>query len=460
MNEVMDQVELALPARQDTPADAVGFGIGWDHAHYGLVPPPGLLLEGTPIGQGWRAGRAVFSGRARPWPANRHTRAWLALRITAWLAGATFDLTTVTPNHLAQIDARRCPVRRVALGGGGAAPDAPCIERLNPGAAYAAGNLVVLSRSAAQAWRGLSVADLVFRARHAEAAQAAGNIACPGDDGQAPHEQMWLCHFAHAPAGGGRQGRPGGAHEQMWLCHFAHAPARGGRQGRPGGPLEAAAWWRLAALRSFATPLPEADAARLPLAVLPPNRVRVLNAAQALQVLLTLVLSGSDWCARAGEVAALLPAHGLRTDFNLWLGAIAPRLLAARSEGREVTQALEDAWLGERVQRRWQHLALTLGERACEQLVRRLAGTRLPGKRTEWLHTAQAMEGWASAEAGAPQRPDAAALAPAALPAAAGAPAAALGAAAPAPQASRRRTAPTPLAQPPRATALAQRAAR
>lgn len=419
-SEAGSQVEMKWPAEANAPADAVGFGIGWDHAHHGLVPPPGLLLEGTPIGQGWRAGRAVFGGhaRSRTWPANRHTRAWLALRIEAWLAGAAFDLTTVTPNHLAQIDARRCPVRRVALGGGsggsggglatGDAPDAPCIERLNPEAAYAAGNLVVLSRSAAQAWRGLSVADLVFRARHAEAAEAAGNVVCTGDDGNTP--------------------------------------------------LDAAAWWRLAALRSFATPLPHADAARLPLAVLPPNRVRVLNAAQALQVLLTLLLTGSDWCARIGEVAALLPAHSQRIDFNLWVGAIAPRLLAAQSEGRDATRALEDAWLGERVQRRWQHLALTLGEAACEALVQRLAGQKLPGRRAEWLRGEQAVEGWAlksdSGAAGAARRPNAAA---AAAPGAAAA--MPLSAAAPAPQASRRRTARTPFAPPTRATAGPRRAA-
>ncbi|MFO1269065.1 MAG: hypothetical protein U1F67_21345 [Rubrivivax sp.] len=99
-------------------------------------------------------------------------------------------------------------------------------------------------------------------------------------------------------------------------------------------PLDAAAWWRLAALRSFATPLPQADAARLPLAVLPPNRVRVLNAAQALQVLLTLLMTASDWCARIGEVAALLPAHNQRID--LWVGAIAsPAGRAVRGPRRE-----------------------------------------------------------------------------------------------------------------------------
>ncbi len=417
MNEAAVQPELALPADSGAPADAVGFSIGWDHAHHGLVPPPGLLLEGTPVGQGWRAGRAVFGGPAhagaRPWPANRHTRAWLALRIEAWLAGTAFDLTTVTPNLLAQIDARSCPVRRVALGGGSGgglaaagaagAADAPCIERLNPQAAWAAGNLVVLSRAAAQAWRGLSVSDLVFRARHAEAAEAAGNVACTGDDGRTP--------------------------------------------------LDAAAWWRLATLRSFATPLPAADAARLPLAVLPPNRVRVLNAAQALQVLLTLRLTGSDWCARLAEVAALLPAHGQRIDFNLWLGAIAPRLLAAQSERRDAARALEEAWLGERVQRRWQHLVLTLGEAACEAIVRRLASQKLPGRRAEWLRGEQAVEGWAL-QAGAAVTPKRHGAGIAADPGAAP-----LSAAVPAPPAGRRRTARTPFAPPTRATAGPRRAA-
>lgn len=345
------QAELALPADEPAHTDHTGFQIGWDHAHHGLVPPPELLLEGTPIGQGWRAGRAVFSGRSRPWPAGRHVRQWLALRIEAWREGVPLDLATVTPNHLAQIEARECPVRRVPLGGASDAanlPNTPKVARLNHHAAYAAGNLVVMSRAAAQAGHGLGVADLVRRARAAEAADALG----------------------HAGAG------------------------------EHGGDLDAAAWWRLATLRSLATPLPAAEAARLPLAVLPPNRVRVLNAGQALQVLLTLRLANTDWCSRIGAVAALLPAHSLRTDFNLWVGALAPRLLEAQAHGRDLGRALEDAWLGERVQRRWQHFVSSLGEPACEQLVRRLAAQRLPGRATELLPWEQATDGWALAVPG------------------------------------------------------------
>jgi hypothetical protein len=415
----MNQVELALPSEEPAHADGTGFSIGWDHAHHGLVPPPELLLEGTPIGQGWRAGRAVFASRSRPWPAGRHVRQWLALRITAWREGVPFDLATVTPNHLAQIEVRECPVRRVPLGG--ATGDAnlantPQVQRLNHQAAYAAGNLAVLSRAAAQAWQGLAVADLVRRARAAEAAEAAEASPVP-----------------QAPAVGA------GADSTRARGHFAPCATD--------ATLDAAVWWRLAALRSLATPLPAPEAARLPLAALPPNRVRVLNAVQALQVLLTLRLSHTDWCARIGAVAGVLPSHALRTDFNLWVGALAPRLLEAQAQGRELGRALEDAWLGERVQRRWQYFVLNLGEAACEQLVRRLAAQRLPGRATELMHWDQATDGWALAQ---PRLRTAALSESPSAPVPAGAASSAEG---PARPASHRRTAQTPFAPRPRATA-------
>ncbi len=430
MNQAMypatSQTELALPSDAHAHADDTGFGIGWDHAHHGLVPPPELLLEGTPIGQGWRAGRAVFSGRSRPWPAGRFVRQWLALRIAAWREGVPLDLATVTPNHLAQIDVRACPVRRVPLGGAtGTAhtanaadakhathadaatyaaqtANAAQVVRLNPQAAYAAGNLAVLSRAAARAWQGLGVADLVRRARAAEAAEA-----------------------------------------------LEHACADGAVDA-----LDAVAWWRLATLRSLATPLPAAEAARLPLAALPPNRVRVLNAGQALQVLLTLRLAHTDWCARIGAVSAMLPAHSLRTDFNLWVGALAPRLLEAQAQGRDLARALEDAWLGERVLRRWQHFVSSLGELACEPLVRRLAAQRLPGRATELLPWDQATDGWALAQWGATAPVlSAKSPAPASGPRAPESPGGA-------PPAGHRRTARTPFAPRARATAVPRPATR
>lgn len=330
-----------LPTLPADGVDATGFQIGWDHAHHGLVPPPELLLEGTPLGQGWRAGKAVFGQRVLP--AQRSTRRWLALRTAAWRAGIPFEGGQVTAHYIGQIDAERCPVLRVALGGAAGAPEAAVIERLNPQAGFAAGNLATLSQSAVRARAGLDLLETVRRARRAQ------------------------------------------------TCGEAVAG------------LDAGAWWRLAALRAYATPLPFHEAARLPLAVLPPNRVRLLNAPQGLQALLTRQFMTPGWALRTRAIAALLPAHTLRHDFNLFIGAIAPRVLEAGSDTARLRHALEDAWLNERVQRRWQHFVLSLGEAGTQALLERAAEAGLAGVRTLNHAPEQATEGWALPTA--PQRP-------------------------------------------------------
>jgi hypothetical protein len=335
----MSQITLDFPLVTTEPAEhgadpvsRTGFDIGWDHAHHGLVPPPELLLVGTPVQQGWMAGKAVFSNRTLS--NTRHTRQWLQLRLLAWRRGVAFEGLQLTPNYLAQIQAKTCPVTRTALQGNNLS-----IERLNPQAGYAAGNVAVLSTEAAQAWQGASVHDAVRLARAAEA----DPTACA---------------------------------------------------------IPAAQWWRLATLRAFATPLPFTQAATLPLAVLPPNRVRVLNAAQGLQVLVTLMFATPGWSARCRNLAQGLPEHSLRQDFNLFVGAMAPRVLEAGSDPVVLRHALEDAWLQERVQRRWQHFVLSLGEVACEALLQRITGTNLATKRTVQLTTEQATDGWALAQGG------------------------------------------------------------
>ena len=341
----MNQATLELTARPDaspnagsvsqtaTAADATGFDIGWDHAHHGLVPPAELLLEGTPIGQGWRAGRAVFGRRTLA--TGRATRQWLALRTLAWRQGIGFEGQQVTAHYLAQLHTEHCPVLRRPLGGAAGHPDAAIVERLNPQAGYAAGNLAVMSHAAGQAREGIDVLETLRRATRA---QACGEVV----------------------------------------------------EG-----LHAAAWWRLAALRAFAAPLPFHEAARLPLAVLPPSRVRLLNAAQGLQALVTRLFMASGWAARTRALAQLLPAHTLRHDFNLFVGALAPRVLEAGGEALALRRALEDAWLHERVQRRWQHFVLSLGETATEALLGAATALGLAGVRT--LHHARetATDGWA-----------------------------------------------------------------
>ncbi len=338
----------ALPANS---CEEHGFAIGWDHAHHGLVPPAELLLEGSPISQGWRAGKAVFG--ARTLAASRPVRQWLALRLLAWRTGAALDEVAVTPNHLKQIDNTHCPITRSSLGGAAGSATAAQIDRVNPKAGYAAGNLVVLSHAAAAARRGLTAQQTVRRAQQAERTQAMG---LPTED------------------------------------------------------LNAAAWWRLATLAAFATPLPYAEAARLPLAVLPPNRARVLNVAQCLQALLTLQFTLPQWSERMSAFASWLPPeHGLRTDFHLFIGALAPRAIEAQqqpqSAGSDLRRALEDAWLQPRVQRRWLQFALALGEARASILAERLANLPLPGKAARWHGVQQALDGWALPQAPATWAP-------------------------------------------------------
>jgi hypothetical protein len=63
----MDQATFSFPtftAAPTEPADRIGFDIGWDHAHHGLVPPAELLHPGTPVHAGLDGRQAPSSGAA------------------------------------------------------------------------------------------------------------------------------------------------------------------------------------------------------------------------------------------------------------------------------------------------------------------------------------------------------------------------------------------------------------
>lgn len=302
----MNQATLALETAPAAAIDRTAFDIGWDHARHGLVPPPHELQAHSAVGQGWLAGRAVFGPRAAPVP--RSARLWLQLRLQAWRDGVGFDLAGVTPSFLDRIQVASCPVLRLPLGGAAGADTAPVVERLDRAAGHTPLNLVVLSRRAASARAG---ADLTAVLRHARAAD---------------------------------------------------------RSGEPAGGLDAGAWWRLASLLACAVPLPFAQVARLPLALLPPPHLVPRHAAQRLQLLLTRQFTQAGWSARLGALAATLPDPALRHDFNLLVGALAARLIEAGPHAHDQRRALEDAWRHERVLRRWQTLAFGLGEGGVEAL--------------------------------------------------------------------------------------------
>lgn len=333
----------AEPGEGESAPDPA-FALGWDYAHHGLVPPAEHLLPGHPLREGWQAGRSAFGSRTLR--AGRAVQQWLALRLAAWVEGQAFEDVQVTPNFLAQIDTRRCPISRAELAEGEA-----LVERVNHRAGHAAGNLVALgpvARAAkgAKRWDEARLSAVLAAARQAEGA----------------------------------------------------GPVEG---------LGSAEWARLATLMSFATPLPHELAASLPLRLLPPNRVRLINPIQGLQALITLQLTHSGFAVRIAQLVSLLPGLEIRRDFHLFFHSLLPRAWrGGRPESTEVMrERLEDAWGDPDVLRRWQRFASQLSAEQADALVQKLVAKGLasgiPGtQRAQWHPAQRATEGWALAQAG------------------------------------------------------------
>ncbi len=327
-----------------TDPDATGFEIGWDHAHHRLTPPLRHLHDHNPVRQGWSAGRAVFGSRTlKPTVAVRQ---WLGLRLQAWQQGDVFEGVQVNPHFLARLDGDECPVSRQPLTLCAGRPSDACISRLNLAAAYAAGNLVLLSQR---------VADV-----H-QVAEAAGQPGLPGQPG--------------AP------GAPGASA----LSDDESA--------------------RLAVLASFATPLPHAQAALLALRVLPPNRTRVINPVQALQVMLTLQFTQAGYARRLLGLAVLMPGSEVRQAFQIFMRTLLARRLSAGQAPTPLAlrRAMEDSWADALVNRRWQRLATRLSAADCERLLQRAGQRGLAVGGSRWLSADGATDGWALPAAALPQ---------------------------------------------------------
>lgn len=336
-----DLFEDTAPAVRPTDAfDATGFEIGWDHAHYRLVPPLEHLHHDHPVRQGWQAGQTVFG--ARTLRATLHVRRWLQLRLAAWSGGRAFEGVQVTPQFLSQLDVAVCPITRERLTPGSLSAGDAAVDRVGRHAGYAAGNLAVMS---------------------------AGAVTAKNDRG-------WDDALALA------------------------AQIECGRLDAVDG-LTAAPWRRLAVLMSLVTPLPHAQAASLPLVVMPPNRLRVLNPVQALQVLLTQHFMRPGARTGIAELGAAVPAAA-RHEFNVLMLTLQARRLAAGGPtlGLALRHAMEDAWTHPMVLRRWQRLALRLSEADCEQIVQRLCRRGLAAAGWHWLPRAAATDGWALASDG------------------------------------------------------------
>jgi hypothetical protein len=224
-----------------------------------------------------------------------------------------------------------------------------CIERVFDGAGYAAGNLVALSPRA-----------------------AAAKACCGWDD----------------------------------ALDFARR-IDAGEVDRIAG-LDAAEWSRLGVLMSLATPLAHARVTSLPLLVLPTNRLRVLNPAQALQTLLTLLFTQPAFARHMADLAALMPSTLARQCYQVFMHTLLARRVAAgpQATGVVLKAALAEAWRHPLVQRRWQRLACSLSLGDCEHLVQLAQRRKLLGAECRWLDAGSATDGWALDTQGlAPQRP-------------------------------------------------------
>jgi hypothetical protein len=325
----------------DAPAGSAhlpdtGFELGWDYAHYGTVPPADHLHPFSPVRQGWEAGRQNF-GRRTLQP-NRFSRKWLQLRLNAWLRGRAFEAQQVNPAFLRRIDVAVCPITREVLTHGTGEPSDASVDRVFNDAAYAAGNLAVMSTRANRAKSDHGVDDAMAFVRQIEVAQL-GQI-----DG-----------------------------------------------------LSAEHWARIAVLTSFATPMPHAKAATLPLLVLPPNRLRVLNPVQALQVMLSLQFTRAGHARRCAALAGLMPTTEARYAFTAFMHTLLARRLAAGRllDATAERHAVEDLWRDALINKRWQRLALRLTEDDCVCIGHLAADRGLAGSGVRWLTAESATEGWA-----------------------------------------------------------------
>lgn len=318
-----------------TAHEHIGFELGWDYAHYKLVPPAPYGLEPSPLRNGLLAGQAAFGNRTLL--ATRSVRKWLQLRLHAWLRGRSVELMQVTPNYLQQIDVSHCPITRVSLSTGTLDSSDSSVDRVRNDAGYAAGNLVVMST----------------KANHAKAAY--------------------------------------GFHDALRFVKQIEAGKLGGIDG-----LTAAQWSRVAVLCSFVETLSHEEACAIPMLVLPPNRLRLFNPAQALQAFVSQQLLRPGWSHRMSRFEDLLPGKPAKRAFYAFFHALLPRVMeASRSGGVNATRwAIEDAWRNPLVIKRWKGLAAMLTPQQCEELVARATARKLGSVHVQQIADEHATEGW------------------------------------------------------------------
>ncbi len=314
----------------------IGFELGWDYAHYHVTPPAPYAQEPSPLRNGWLAGQAVFG--LRTLEPTRHVRKWLQLRLHAWLRGRSIELLQVTPYYLQQIDVRYCPITRTPLSTASMQGSDASVDRVRSDAGYAAGNLAVMSTQANHAKAAYGFRDALQFVRQIEAGRLADI------DG-----------------------------------------------------LSAEQWSRVAVLCSLVEPLPHEEACALPLLVLPPNRVRLFNPAQALQAFISQQFLAAGWSHRIARLEDLLPGKAVKRAFQTFFHALLPRVLEVGNTAspQMLRWAIEDAWRNPLTLQRWIAFSRLLTAAQCEALVLRASAKKLGTVRLAQMQDDSAIEGWA-----------------------------------------------------------------
>ena len=328
-------IQTGLATSRFTAHEQLGFELGWDYAHYRVTPPAPYAQEPSPLRDGLLAGQATFG--LRTLAATRHVRKWLQLRLHAWLRGRSVELVLVTPHYLQQIDVSHCPITRAPLSSATLEATDGSVDRVRNDAGYAAGNLAVMSTKANHAKGAHGFRAALQCVQQIEAEQL------PGLDG-----------------------------------------------------LTAAQWARVAVLCSFVEPLSHDEACALPLLLLPPNRLRLFNPAQALQAFVSQQLLKPGWSQRVSRFEDLLPGKAVRRDFKSFFMALLPRVIEAGRPGdpQHARWAIEDAWRASLVQQRWTRFVRQLSAAQCEALLARAAARKLATTLVVPHTDAAATDGW------------------------------------------------------------------
>lgn len=385
-------VDIDAAASHAAP-DSVGFELGRDYARHRIAPPAPHVQAASALRDGLRAGAAIFG--ARTLAATPQVRRWLQLRLHAWLQGRSVELFQVTPNYLQQIDVSHCPITRMPLrdefgagefganessaheSGAGDSGGKGRETRFEPGWERGAR---ATSETGSEASQGQGVS--VDRVRD-DAGYAAGNLAVMSVQARrAKAAARAKAH--HMDAASGFRG----ALRRAQQIEDDALPEIDG--------LTAAQWRRVGVLCSFVEPLSHAEASALPLLVLPPNRLRLLNPIQALQAFISQQLLQPGWSQRVSRFEGLLADPALKRDFKSFFMALLPRVLEGRrlADAPATRWAVEDAWRVPSVQQRWVRFAEQLDPARCEALLCRAAARRLTTRTVVPFSQARATEGW------------------------------------------------------------------